>query len=239
MSVYAKTEYVDGETGEIKTKLNKSGIDIEAKKITISSTGGKLVVDTTNFKLNEAGDVTVNGTINATSGTIGGIRIEDNGLMALSSDSLFVVTNTGELVCSKATIKGDITATSGTFDNCTINETCKAGSLIMVTNKLTSSGVVACGYLSSRSSIILPSVASGEYKKIVYHNPRYTRSIILPCSVTCETTAFFCINGEGKSTGNVSLSAKYAEFHGFYDDDRSRIVWDVRVAEADGVAVIN
>ena len=239
LSVYAKTEYVDGETGEIKTKLNKSGIDIEAKKITISSTGGKLVVDTTNFKLNEAGDVTVNGTINATSGTIGGIRIEDNGLMALSSDSLFVVTNTGELVCSKATIKGDITATSGTFDNCTINETCKAGSLIMVTNKLTSSGVVACGYLSSRSSIILPSVASGEYKKIVYHNPRYTRSIILPCSVTCETTAFFCINGEGKSTGNVSLSAKYAEFHGFYDDDRSRIVWDVRVAEADGVAVIN
>ena len=124
LSVYAKTEYVDGETGEIKTKLNKSGIDIEANKITISSTGGKLVVDTTNFKLNEAGDVTVNGTINATSGTIGGIRIEDNGLMALSSDSLFVVTNTGELMCSKATIKGEITATSGTFDNCTINETC-------------------------------------------------------------------------------------------------------------------
>lgn len=244
LSVYAEKTYVNDETGKIVTELSKSGIDIEAHQITISSTG-QLVIDTDNFKLDKSGNVSVNGSgsftgeIIANSGKIGGIKIEDNGLMALSNDSLFAVTNTGELICSKATIKGDITATSGTFDNCTINETCKVGSLIMVTNKLTSSGVVACGYLSRRSSIILPSVASGEYKRIVYHNPRYTRSIILPCSVTCETTAFFCINGELKSTGDVSLSAKYAEFHGFYDDSYGRIVWDVRVAEADGEAVVN
>ena len=208
-----------------------------------------------NFYITSAGklyckDADIEGKVTATSGSftgniyaeggkIGKLKIINGGLLVFGTNSGFLVNSEGTMVCSNATVKGDITATSGTFDNCTINETCKAGSLIMVTNKLTSSGVVACGYLSSRSSIILPSVASGEYKRIVYHNPRYTRSIILPCSVTCETTAFFCINGEGKSTGNVSLSAKYAEFHGFYDDDRSRIVWDVRVAEADGEAVIN
>ena len=125
MSVYAKTEYVDGETGEIKTKLNKSGIDIEAKKITISSTGGKLVVDTTNFKLNEAGDVTVNGTINATSGTIGGIDINEAGIFHISSDGHgFFIGSSGSIICDMATITGEITATSGTFDNCTINESC-------------------------------------------------------------------------------------------------------------------
>ena len=125
LSAYAEITYVDGETGEIKTKLNKSGIDIEAKKITISSTGGKLVVDTTNFKLNEAGDVTVNGTINATSGTIGGIDINEAGIFHISSDGHgFFIGSSGSIICDMATITGEITATSGTFDNCTINETC-------------------------------------------------------------------------------------------------------------------
>ena len=125
LSAYAEITYVDGETGEIKTKLNKSGIDIEAKKITISSTGGKLVVDTTNFKLNEAGDVTVNGTINATSGTIGGIDINEAGIFHISSDGHgFFIGSSGSIICDMATITGEITATSGTFDNCTINESC-------------------------------------------------------------------------------------------------------------------
>ena len=125
LSVYAKIKYVDDETGEIKTKLNKSGIDIEAKKITISSTGGKLVVDTTNFKLDEAGNVTVTGTINATSGTIGGINISDSGISAGNyEEGFFVLESSGTLWASNVNLSGYIAATSGTFDNCTINESC-------------------------------------------------------------------------------------------------------------------
>jgi predicted nucleic acid-binding Zn-ribbon protein len=104
LSVYAKTKYVDSETGEIKTKLNKSGIDIEANKITISSTGGKLVVDTTNFKLDEAGNVTVTGTINATNGTIGGIAINENSISATN----FSLTKEGLLNCTNANISNTL-----------------------------------------------------------------------------------------------------------------------------------
>lgn len=103
LSVYAKTEYVDGETGEIKTELKKSGIDIEANKITISSTG-QLVVDTTNFKLDEAGNVTVNGTINATNGTIGGIKINENSISATN----FSLTKEGLLNCTNANISNTL-----------------------------------------------------------------------------------------------------------------------------------
>ena len=94
LSVYAEIKYVDDETGEIKTKLNKSGIDIEANKITISSTG-QLVVDTTNFKLDKAGNVSVTGTVNATSGSFTGTVNANSGVF-----------------------------NNGTFENCTINDTC-------------------------------------------------------------------------------------------------------------------
>ncbi|MFW5502937.1 MAG: hypothetical protein ACOCO5_06650, partial [Segatella copri] len=120
LSVYAKTEYVDGETGEIKTKLNKSGIDIEANKITISSTG-QLVVDTTNFKLDKDGNVSVTGAIDAKSGKIGVVNISSTGALVTP---YWNITAAGKLWCMEAEITGKITATSGTFDNCTINETC-------------------------------------------------------------------------------------------------------------------
>lgn len=94
LSVYAEIKYVDDETGKIKTGLEQSGIDIEAYKITISSTG-QLVVDTTNFKLDEAGNVSVTGTVNATSGSFTGTVNANSGVF-----------------------------NNGTFENCTINDTC-------------------------------------------------------------------------------------------------------------------
>ena len=145
--------------------------------------------------------------------------------------------NGGSFVANQATIRGTIYAESGIFDNCTINETCKAGSLIMVANKLDSNGVVSCGYISGASNVKLPSVSSGEYKRIIFHNPRYTRAFIPPCLITCEVTSWFCINGVRKSgVSGVSLSAIYAEFHGFYDDNYRTTVWDIRVHSEDGDA---
>ena len=148
--------------------------------------------------------------------------------MANSVDSAFILSKTGELMCSKATIKGAITATSGTFDNCTINETCKAGSLIMVANKVTSSGVVSCGYMSGPlDSIILPSVSSGEYKHIIYHNPRFVKSGIMPCVVTCEGSVKFCDNGRPFIGSSATIVTQYAEFHGFYHDASGKTIWDI------------
>ena len=71
------------------------GIDIDTEKITISGTGN-FIVDTTNFKLTEGGNVSVTGTINATSGSFTGTVNANSGVF-----------NNGE------------------FNNCTIKDTCK------------------------------------------------------------------------------------------------------------------
>ena len=126
---------------------SKTGIDITNGKIEISSVDssgkptGNFIVNTGNFKVKSDGTIECSngifsgtvyatdgeftGKIIATSGTLGGIDIIETGIFHLDSNgSGFIITSTGEIVCDKATIKGKITATSGTFDNCTINQTC-------------------------------------------------------------------------------------------------------------------
>ena len=120
LSVYAKTTDVNG----IVTSLKGMGINIDTEKITISGTGN-FIVETTNFKLDKAGNVTVTGTINATSGTIGGINISESGISAGNyEEGFFVLESSGTLWASNVNLSGYIEATSGTFDNCTINESC-------------------------------------------------------------------------------------------------------------------
>ena len=128
LSVYAKTEDVNDKTGEITTSLKGMGINIDTEKITISGTGN-FIVDTTNFKLDENGNVDITGKISATSGDIGGFIITDTTIQttATSSDHRPIIglsAPSGLLLAQNAEITGKITATSGTFDNCTINETC-------------------------------------------------------------------------------------------------------------------
>ena len=128
LSVYAKTEDVNDKTGEITTSLKGMGINIDTEKITISGTGN-FIVDTTNFKLDENGNVDITGKISATSGDIGGFIITDTTIQttATSSDHRPIIglsAPSGLLLAQNAEITGKLTATSGTFDNCTINETC-------------------------------------------------------------------------------------------------------------------
>ena len=128
LSVYAKTEDVNDKTGEITTSLKGMGINIDTEIITISGTGN-FIVDTTNFKLDENGNVDITGKISATSGDIGGFIITDTTIQttATSSDHRPIIglyAPSGLLLAQNAEITGKITATSGTFDNCTINETC-------------------------------------------------------------------------------------------------------------------
>ena len=120
LSVYATNKSVDDKTGAIKTSLKGMGINIDTEKITISGTGN-FIVDTTNFKLDKDGNVSVTGTITAKSGKIGVVNISSTGALVTP---YWNITADGKLWCSEARIIGEITATSGTFDNCTINQTC-------------------------------------------------------------------------------------------------------------------
>ena len=65
------------------------------------------------------------GKITAKSGTIGGINISESGISAGNhEEGFFVLESSGTLWASNVHLSGYIAATSGTFDNCTINESC-------------------------------------------------------------------------------------------------------------------
>lgn len=180
LSVYAETKYVNDKTGAITTGLEGMGISITYKKITIGGTSeGKLVVDTANFKLDENGNVSVTGTITAKSGKIGVVDISSTGALVTPYWS---ISAEGRLWCAEAQITGKITATSGTFDNCTINETCKAGFMKYSVNKLNGT-TINCGFINLGSldtnttgyEINLPSVAEHEFLRVTIMYPVATR----------------------------------------------------------------
>lgn len=180
LSVYATNTSVNEKTGAITTSLEGMGISITSKKITIGGTsGGKLVVDTTNFKLDEGGNVDITGKITATEGKIGVVDISSTGALVTPYWS---ISAEGRLWCAEAQITGKITATSGTFDNCTINETCKAGFMKYSVNKLNGT-TINCGFINLGSldtnttgyEINLPSVAEHEFLRVTIMYPVATR----------------------------------------------------------------
>ena len=118
------------------------------------------------------------GKITAKSGTIGGINITEGGIMAGSfEDGFFVLESNGTLWAKAVNINGHIEATEGTFDNCTINETCKVGFMKYATNKF-NGNIINCGCvdfnagygITGSTTLYLPSVSKGEYMKIIVSN---------------------------------------------------------------------
>ena len=117
------------------------------------------------------------GKITAKSGTIGGINITEGGISAGTDDGFFVLESTGNIWTKNAHINGFIEATEGTFDNCTINETCKAGFMRYAANKL-NGNVINCGLVNlinayntySVTAFCLPSVGNGEFMRITIMN---------------------------------------------------------------------
>ena len=132
---------------QLKVDTDKliSSINASADVITLAggssinlSSAGKLIISAGNFKLNSAGNITCVG------GTIGGFTISSSKLyngkstltgsgsgvyigtdgISLGTGSTFKVTNAGALTATNASISGSITATSGTFQNCTVTSSC-------------------------------------------------------------------------------------------------------------------
>ena len=134
------------------------------------------------------------GKITAKSGTIGGINITEGGISAGTDDGFFVLESTGNIWTKNAHINGFIEATEGTFDNCTINETCKAGFMKYAANKM-NGNVINCGLVNlinvwqnsdGITTFYLPSVSKGEYMKIIVSNFVTTKTYIPDFTLAVE-----------------------------------------------------
>lgn len=83
----------------------------------------------------------------------------------------------GIINATNGIFSGEIIATSGTLDNCTINETCKVGFMKYATNKF-NGNIINCGCvdfnagygITGSTTLYLPSVSEGEYMKIIVLN---------------------------------------------------------------------
>ncbi|MCD8371801.1 MAG: tail fiber domain-containing protein [Clostridia bacterium] len=111
------------------------GYELTANGFTLTANGSDV------FVCDENG-VTVNGTINATSGTIGGLSIDEDSIS--STNGNFSVTSDGVLKATGAIISGEIMAESGAIAGFAVGQ--KAGS------KLTSIDVTASKTLASTST---------------------------------------------------------------------------------------
>lgn len=184
-------------------------------------------IDSAHFKVNSAGGLTadsaiISGQITAKSGYIGngssgwtigntsiynskssltananGVYIGTDGI-SLGTGSTFKVTNTGALTATSATISGNITATTGTFDNCTIRNTC------------TVPASTVSGTLASNN---IPNLSASKITSGTMSADRISGGTISGVSVnafslftdgSCEATNFTCNNGSywyGNSSG--------------------------------------
>ena len=133
-----------------------------------------------------------------------------------------------------ANISGAITATSGTFDNCTINETCKVGFMKYATNKF-NGNIINCGCvdfkagygITGSTTLYLPSVSEGEYMKIIVSNFVTTKAYFPDFTLAVEGNGTlhdlfdYPLGVYTKKTLSIGRMAYY-EFTGINEQGHSR-----------------
>ena len=158
-----------------------------------NKTPGKTYPNDTHNEYWEQGDVytlLVTNCIFADNAVLGGMKFTDQKMTSSDDGENIVIDgNSGEFTANKATIRGtiyaesgsfngEVNANSGTFSNCTINETCKAGFMKYAANKM-NGNVINCGLVNlinvwqntdGITTFYLPSVSKGEYMKIIVSN---------------------------------------------------------------------
>ena len=157
----------------------------------------------------EKGDVytlLVTNCIFADNAVLGGMKFTDQKMTSSDDGENIVIDgNSGEFTANKATIRGtiyaesgsfngEVNANSGTFSNCTINETCKAGFMKYAANKM-NGNVINCGLVNlinvwqnsdGITTFYLPSVSKGEYMKIIVSNFVTTKTYIPDFTLAVE-----------------------------------------------------
>ena len=146
------------------------------------------------------------------------------------------ITADGKLWCSEARVIGEITATSGTFDNCTINETCKAGFMKYAVNKLNGT-TINCGFINLGSldtnttgyEINLPSVAKDEFLRVTIMYPVATRVYTKDFTIGINSNGKFHdftnfpIGGSQSYGATITMGrGVYYEFVGMYASGYTR-----------------
>ena len=171
------------------------------------------------------------GKITAKSGKIGVVDISTTGALVTPYWS---ISAEGRLWCAEAQITGKITATSGTFDNCTINETCKAGFMKYATNKF-NGNIINCGCvdffagwgITGSTTLYLPSVSEGEFMKIIVSNFVTTRisfpnfTLAVEGNGTLHDLFDYPLGVYTKKTLSIGRMVYY-EFTGINEQGRSR-----------------
>lgn len=140
----------------------------------------------------------------------------------------------GIINATNGIFNGEIIAKSGTLDNCTINETCKAGFMKYATNKF-NGNVINCGYvefftgwlITESTTLYLPSVSEGEYMKIIVANFVTTKIAIPDFTLAVEGNGTlhdlfdYPLGVYTKKTLPIGRMAYY-EFAGINEQGRSR-----------------
>lgn len=139
----------------------------------------------------------------------------------------------GILRCRKAVVE------ESTFNDCTVTGSCSIGALKMVANKL-SNGVVDCGYIAASpgTSIKLPTIKEGEYLKIIFYNPPYTRTGAAVYVTSEQDDAIFIFNSyTGKEYSQVNMGQiSFAEFHGAWAAPKGKFVWNIIVNQSQEIS---
>lgn len=139
----------------------------------------------------------------------------------------------GILRCRKAVVE------ESTFNDCTVTGSCSIGALKMVANKF-SNGVVDCGYIaaSPETPIKLPTIKEGEYLKIIFYNPPYTRTGAAVYVTSEQDDAVFIFNSyTGKEYSQVNMGQiSFAEFHGAWAAPRGKFVWNIIVNQSQDIS---
>lgn len=140
-SITAEKTRAEGIEETLSSRISANATEISAKvnrtyDDSSSSFGWTLTEDEFSVRSNgksvmsitPSGGLAVQGNITATSGVIGGCKIE-NGILCVSAANIIdkltaSKINADGITASGVTISGNITATSGTFSNCVIDNTC-------------------------------------------------------------------------------------------------------------------
>ena len=215
-----------------------------------NKTPGEKYPNDTHNEYWEQGDVytlLVTNCIFADNAVLGGMKFTDQKMTSSDSEEKIVIDgSSGEFKANKATIRGtiyaengifngEVNANSGTFSNCNINETCKAGFMKYAANKL-NGNVINCGLVNlinayhtySVTAFCLPSVGNGEFMRIVIMNIVTTRITIPDFTLGIDGNGVFndfynFPPGDNTYTSPITiLRGDYYEFLGMNDGNGTR-----------------
>ena len=113
--------------------------------------------------------------------------------------ALVLNARTGETFQNSAHVRGEVHATSGTFNNVSVSNANVSGNITV--NKLyrtvnvKENGVLACGCIIGAGSYTLPPIVQGTYIEVVVHAPQITRvAYTVELTVYSQTDEEFVCN---------------------------------------------